>query len=281
MPRPSSGFQSAAPPSTKLIARCGSENLPPNKRLTLSRRVMLCIAVVGCAPGQPIARDILASSGPYSELVAAAEHAETPQPGALGSRENPIKARGPRGEREFLVRLRCPDGRAPAFERLGSTAPGEDGDLLDSYVVRCPSGSPTFLLLMDMYHNHRETGPLTPFVVLEYLPARLAQGCPPQVADPDSSRRYVFTEFEVDSAAVTLHRIPSWINAPASGYAHTEFVVDTLGRVESTSLSIRADSKEVERQARGILDTLQFRPAVHHAGCRVRQRVAGALEFSP
>lgn len=242
---------------------------------------MLCIAVASCAPPQPTPRDILAASGEArADLIAAAEHADTPAAGALGSRENPIKARGPRGEREFLVRLRCPGGNAPDFQRLGSTAPGDDGDILDSYVIRCPAGGPSLLVLMDMYHDHRETGALPPFVVLEYLPARLARGCPPQVASPDSSSRYVFTEFEVDSPAVTLGRIPSWINAPVSGYAYTEFVVDTLGLVESAGLSIRAKSKEIERLARGVLDTLQFRPAIHHGGCRVRQRVAGALEFT-
>src|SRR5438552_14625872 len=139
-----------------------------------SSRLTLCLAVVACAPRQPTARQILASSGQLSsELITAAEHADTPAAGALGSRENPIKTRGPRGEREFLVRLRCPGGEPPDFGRLGSTAPAEDGDILDSYVIRCPSGRPSFLVLMDMYHDHRETGLLPPFVVLEYLPARL------------------------------------------------------------------------------------------------------------
>ena len=246
----------------------------------MSFRVVLSVALVACAPHQPRATDILASSGPHSELAAAAEHADTPPAGALGSRENPIKTRGPRGEREFLVRLRCADGNAPAFERLGSTAPGDDGDILDSYVIRCPASRTTFVVLIDMYHDYRETASLPPFAVLENLPARLAQGCPPQVADPDSSKRYIFTEFEVDSPAVTLSRVPSWIRAPVGGYAYTEFVVDTLGHVESHNLLIKADSKQIESLARGIIDTLQFRPASHHAGCRVRQRIAGALEFT-
>ncbi len=251
------------------------------RRLVLLVALILLLSPVACAPQHPKATDILASSGPHSDLAAAAEHADKPPAGALGSRENPIKARGPRGEREFLVRLRCADGKAPAFERLGSSA-AQSGDdhILDSYVIRCPAGRPTFVVLMDMYHDYRETAPLPPFVVLEYLPARLAQGCPPQVADPDSSKRYVFTEFEVDSPAVALSRVPSWVRAPLVGYAYTEFVVDTLGWAESQSLSIRADSKEVERLTRGIIDTLQFRPASHHAGCRVRQRVAGAFEFT-
>ena len=50
----------------------------------------------------------------------------------------------------------------------------------------------------------------------------------------------------MDSAAATLGRIPSWINAPVSGYAYTEFIVDTLGHAEPGDLSIKADSKEAE-----------------------------------
>jgi len=252
----------------------------PKYGLNVSIRVAFACTIVGsCAPRRPKPTDILATSGRHTELSAAAAHADVPSAGALGSREKPIRARGPRGEREFLVRLRCPDSTAPAFERLGSTEPGADGDILDSYVVQCPNKGPSFVLLMDMYHDYRETEPVPPFAVLPYLPARLAQGCPPRVADPDSSVRYVFTEFEVDSPAVVLQPVPRSIDAPMSGYAYVEFVVDTLGRAELPGLTIQAEPREIAALARGILDTLRFRPAIHHAGCLVRQRVAGALEF--
>ncbi len=243
------------------------------------RFALACMMIGSCAPRHPKATDILASSGRHSDLSAAAEHADVPPAGALGSRERPIRARGPWGEREFLVRLRCPDSTAPEFERLGSTEPGADDDILDSYIVQCPNKGPTFLLLMDMYHDYRETEPVPPFAVLPYLPARLAQGCPPRVADSDSSARYIFTPFEVDSPAVTLQRVPQSIDAPLSGYAHVEFVVDTLGRAEPQSLTIQAEPKEIAALARGLLDTVRFRPAIHHAGCPVRQRVSGELEF--
>lgn len=245
------------------------------------RLAVACIVLGSCGPKRPKPTEILATSGRHTALVAAAEHASVPPAGTLGSRENPIRARGPRGEREFLVRLRCPDSSAPAFERLGSTEPAADDHILDSYVVQCPRKGPTFLLLMDMYHDYRETSPVPPFAVLEYLPARRAQGCPPRVADPDSSARYVFTEFEVDSPAVVLQRIPPQIDAPLSGYAQVEFIVDTLGRAERTSLVIEAEPSEVAALARGVIDTLQFRPAIHHPGCLVRQRVAGGLQFGP
>jgi hypothetical protein len=248
--------------------------------MTATIRVSLvCMMIVSCAPRRPKPTDILATSGRHTDLSAAAAQAGAPPAGALGSREKPIKARGPRGEREFLVRLRCPDSTAPAFERLGSTEPGADDHILDSYIVQCPGKQLSLLLLMDMYHDYRETEPVPPFTVLANLPARAAQGCPPRVADPDSSLRYVFTEFEVDSPAVTLQRVPQWIDAPISGYAYVEFVVDTLGRVELPSLMIQAEPKEVAALARALLDTIRFRPAIHHTGCLVRQRVAGPLEF--
>lgn len=245
----------------------------------LAFHLALPCLLLSCGPRRPQPTDIIASSGRHTALSAAAEHAQVPSPGALGSRENPIKARGPRGEREFLVRLRCADSTAPAFERLGSTEPAADDHILDSYVVQCPNKGPTLVLLMDMYHDYRETAVIPPFAVLTNLPARVAQGCPPRVGDRDSSARYIFTEFEVDSPAVVRNRIPEWIRAPIAGYAYVEFVVDTLGRPEANSLTIQADPGEVATLARGIVDTLRFRPAIHHVGCLVRQRVAGAFEF--
>ena len=38
----------------------------------------------------------------------------------LGSRENPVRAQMPAGQRAYLQRLRCSDGRAPTFGRIGS-----------------------------------------------------------------------------------------------------------------------------------------------------------------
>src|SRR5215217_6682079 len=38
----------------------------------------------------------------------------------LGSQENPVRAEMPPGQRDYLARLRCSDGRAPLFEREGS-----------------------------------------------------------------------------------------------------------------------------------------------------------------
>lgn len=85
----------------------------------------------------------------------------------------------PRGEREYLQRLRCPDGTPPQFSRQGSggsrTAPASPADekkmfeqmfregplqpgepdyhIVDFYEVRC--GSRSTRIIMDMYHCHQ------------------------------------------------------------------------------------------------------------------------------
>ena len=79
----------------------------------------------------------------------------------LGSRENPIRVFRPDGERNYLSRLRCSDGVAPAFSRIGSYGPqpGIYGHILDAYQVVCRSGAPAEAThFMDMYFaDHIET----------------------------------------------------------------------------------------------------------------------------
>lgn len=93
----------------------------------------------------------------------------------LGStRETAIEVCQPRGERAYLARLRCPDGKPAVFERTGNVGmrtamtkpeheemvrqqigggvpPGQpDFHTLDLYKVTC--GDRTTELLFDMYH---------------------------------------------------------------------------------------------------------------------------------
>lgn len=76
----------------------------------------------------------------------------------LGSRENPIRVNMPEGQRAYLDSLRCADGTAPAYQRLGNFGPGIYGSIIDGYEVRCPGIEPA-TLIMDMYHpDHVETG---------------------------------------------------------------------------------------------------------------------------
>ena len=58
----------------------------------------------------------------------------------------------PSGQRAYLNRLRCPDGNAPAFHRIGNFGFGPYGTIIDGYSVRCRDGSDT-TIFMDMYHR--------------------------------------------------------------------------------------------------------------------------------
>ncbi|WP_416462546.1 hypothetical protein [Sphingomonas sp. VDB2] len=73
----------------------------------------------------------------------------------LGSQDNPVRANGPEGQRAYLSRLRCADGKAPAFARGGSVGMGVFGYIVDVYGVTCP-GSQAEQVYIDMYHRHRE-----------------------------------------------------------------------------------------------------------------------------
>jgi len=78
------------------------------------------------------------------------------QAASLGSRDNPVRADMPAGERAYLHRLRCGDGTAPAFSRIGSYGTGVYGYVLDGYRLNCAGAAPV-TLFMDMYHDHQET----------------------------------------------------------------------------------------------------------------------------
>lgn len=217
-------------------------------------------------------------------LFALAENAEPVGPdGALGTRQNPILAAGPFGQHEYLARVRCPDGGTSESERLGSGPPADDGHILDTYVVHCPPDGPTLMVVMDMYHpGHREHESLGPLTVLRELPARLAEGCPPRVhPDADSSARYVFTMFEVAQPAALLGEAPPPPHEVGiEGGALVSFVIDTTGVPEAATVQIRhVEPASLRRLVPDAVAALRFRPAVHHPGCPVRQRIEGPLEF--
>lgn len=71
--------------------------------------------------------------------------------GALGTQTNPVRCENPRGERQYLSRLRCADGKRPEFSRIGSFGVGPYGNILDGYRVKC-DGKDEVTVFMDMYH---------------------------------------------------------------------------------------------------------------------------------
>ena len=68
----------------------------------------------------------------------------------LGSEGNPVRCDMPAGERAYLNRLRCSDGRAPTYERSGSMGIGPFGHIVDLYAVQC-RGEDSKSIIMDMY----------------------------------------------------------------------------------------------------------------------------------
>lgn len=83
----------------------------------------------------------------------------------LGSRENPVRASMPQGQRAYLARLRCSDVRAPDFAREGSVGVGPFGNIIDVYMVRCDGSDPAQTrIFMDMYHKgYAEARPVAGF----------------------------------------------------------------------------------------------------------------------
>lgn len=72
----------------------------------------------------------------------------------LGSLDNPVRVNRPAGERAYLARLRCSDGRRPDFVRVGNVGIGVYGNVIDRYDVNCHSAAPGRVdIYMDMYFN--------------------------------------------------------------------------------------------------------------------------------
>ena len=72
----------------------------------------------------------------------------------LGSKENPVRAEGPAGQRAYLSRLRCADLKRPQFYRSGSAGVSPYGNIVDVYIVTCEGSEPAANeIYIDMYHR--------------------------------------------------------------------------------------------------------------------------------
>ena len=87
---------------------------------------------------------------------------------ALGSRNNPVRAEMPPGQRAYLQRLRCSDGQAPSFNRDGNVGVGVYGNIVDAYTVDCGAAAPGRVeVFMDMYHpGHVEERAVPGFTIV-------------------------------------------------------------------------------------------------------------------
>ncbi len=77
----------------------------------------------------------------------------------LGSDRNPVRVSGPAGQRGYIARLRCADGRAPQVGQRANVGTGPFGTIVDVYPLDCGDAEPgQFSLFIDMYHDdHVET----------------------------------------------------------------------------------------------------------------------------
>lgn len=126
------------------------------------------LTVAGCASApENDMSDLMAFMGAVSPAESnrvAARLASKP----LGSADNPVRANMPEGQRAYLSRLRCADGRAPAFQRMGSYGAGPYGSIIDGYEVLCAGSSPARSeIFIDMYHaTHVEAAPVPGFTIV-------------------------------------------------------------------------------------------------------------------
>lgn len=140
------------------------------------RKAILTVAAVtalmgtaGLAPVPAAAQDFMELFGGRKapagkELEKLIEQA---QAHPLGSKENPVRADMPGGQRAYLSRLRCADGERPEFGRIGSFGAGVYGRIIDGYEVVCDgSESAKSMIFMDMYHpGHREAAAVPGFTI--------------------------------------------------------------------------------------------------------------------
>lgn len=86
----------------------------------------------------------------------------------FGSAQNPVRANMPEGQRAYLSRLRCANGRAPTFGRMGSFGAGPYGSIIDGYEVLCAGSSPARSeVFLDMYHaSHVEAAAVPGFTIV-------------------------------------------------------------------------------------------------------------------
>jgi hypothetical protein len=116
----------------------------------------------------------------------------------LGSKENPVRVSRPQGQRAYLAKLRCADGKAPSFNRRGNLGVGVFGNIVDLYDLRCDGSEPaTSEVVMDMYHLGRsEDRPVTGFTIAgessggttKRAPAGMPTGAPPPPTQPVQTR---------------------------------------------------------------------------------------------
>ena len=108
-------------------------------------------------PVQQLVREKVANSGFKPDLEEITKH-------ELGTKGNPVRTKGLRGEHSYLEYLDCDNGSIPEFKRDGTAGVGPYGYELDKYIVMCDADTVLmFEIYMDLYHDETETKALKGF----------------------------------------------------------------------------------------------------------------------
>jgi hypothetical protein len=126
------------------------------------------VLLSGCAAQEAKEDDAISQmlSGRAPNALSA-EQLERVQKHPLGSRENPVRVQGVEGEYRYLARLRCPEGKPPVVDRIGSAGdPSPYGSIMDMYDVVCDA-PPNHVVFVDMYHpGHVESAAVPGFTIV-------------------------------------------------------------------------------------------------------------------
>ncbi len=137
--------------------------MPTLKGFSMRATLLLASLLLLAAPAQsqppprqqsPAPRDVLAAVGSGNTDAALAQAIADASAHPLGTLANPVRVAGPDGERTYLARLRCSDGRAPAIGAKSAAGVGAYGSLVDAYALDCGTASPGRIsLVVDRYHE--------------------------------------------------------------------------------------------------------------------------------
>jgi len=129
--------------------------------------ISLLVLLAGCA-SPPAEEDPIALmlSGRAPKTLSA-EQLERVQSHPLGTKENPVRVQGVEGEYRYLARLRCPEGKPPVVDRIGSSGDMSPyGSIMDMYNAVCDA-PPTRVIFVDMYHpGHVESAAVPGFTIV-------------------------------------------------------------------------------------------------------------------
>jgi hypothetical protein len=120
------------------------------------RILLLSILISGCATTQSPKDKECGAAEMLSGISCIEPNLDEISKHPLGSYDNPIRADGPRGQREYLSKLICPNGEPiQNYDRSGSVGIGPYGFMLDHYNVNCEQATELTKagVYMDMYHK--------------------------------------------------------------------------------------------------------------------------------